>query len=454
MARVSMTASWAGIVQRPAWEMHVTAAKDFLKIYWPLAVLALGGVIITFMMMKPAPPSTIRFAAGSPGGAYYTFAERYKRILEEEGVEVELIATGGSVENIRLLNVDDADLALVQGGISTAGDGETLRSLGGMFYEPLWVFVRADDDASVFEDLRDKRLSIGGQGSGTRMLVMQIQQEFGGVWAASSRLETSGESAASALLGGTLDAAAFSAAIDATYVQSLLRSPDVKLLPFERAPALARRTQALADVTLLRGVIDIGEDLPAANVPLVASVAQLGVRSDLHPALHTLLVDTAFAIHSDGSLLNDPGAFPDSGATDLPLSRQAARYYRNGPSALRRYFSFGFANFLDRAWILAIPLLTLLFPLVRVAPPIYRWRVRRKIYVWYEDLRALEARGRRATNDEDRGRITHELKKLQAEIGELEVPLSYTDDLYRLRSHVEFVKQLVAQSVTPGAVTA
>jgi TRAP transporter TAXI family solute receptor len=432
--------------------MYVTAAKDFLKIYWPLAVLALGGLIFTFMMMKPAPPSTIRFAAGSPGGAYYTFAERYKRILEEEGVEVELIATAGSIENLRLLNVEDVDLALVQGGLATESDAKALRSLGGMFYEPLWVFVRADGKVRAFEDLRDKRLSIGGEGSGTRMLVMQMQQEFGGVWAASARLDASGEAAASALLAGTLDAVAFSAAIDAPYVQRLLRSPDVRLVPFERAPALARRTQALADVTLLRGVVDIGRNLPVTDTPLVASVAQLGVREDLHPALHTLLVDTAFAIHSDGSLLNDPGAFPDGGATDLPISRQAARYYRDGPSALRRYFSFGFANFLDRAWILAIPLLTLLFPLVRVAPPIYRWRVRRKIYIWYEDLRDLETRGRRAISDEERERLADELRRLQAEIGELEVPLSYTDDLYRLRSHVEFVKQLVTQQTPTGAL--
>ena len=428
----------------------MNAAKDFLKIYWPLAVLALGGVLVTFMLMKPAPPDEIRFAAGSPGGAYYTYAERYQRILEEEGVEVELIATAGSVENLRLLSVDDADFALVQGGLSTAEDSEILQSLGGLFYEPLWVFVRSGSDVAAFEDLRNKRVAIGAQGSGTRMLVVQMQKEFGGDWGALSRLETSGEDAANALIAGELDAAAFSASIDAPYIQKLLRSHDVKILPFERAPALSRRTQALADVTLLRGVVDIGGNLPAADVPLIASIAQLGVRRDLHPAIQTLLVDTAFAIHSDGSLLNDPGTFPDGNATDLPISKQATRYYRSGPSALRRYFSFGVANFLDRAWILAIPLLTLLFPLVRVAPPIYRWRVRRKIYVWYEDLRDLEARGRRARNDEERERLTSELRNLQAEIGELEVPLSYTDDLYRLRSHVEFVKQLVKGEINPS----
>ncbi|MBO6690358.1 MAG: TRAP transporter substrate-binding protein, partial [Henriciella sp.] len=179
-----------------------------------------------------------------------------------------------------------------------------------------------------------------------------------------------------------------------------------------RAPALARRQDALSAVTLLRGVIDIGADIPATDVPLVAPVAQLAIRKDIHPAIEALLIDSAMAIHGDGSLLSAAGSWPDPDATDLPVSSQARRYYRDGPSFLRRYFSFDVANFLDRAWVLAIPLLTLLFPLVRAAPPIYRWRVRRKIYVWYKDIRELEARGRASPTPEERARIVKELQDL------------------------------------------
>ena len=137
-----------------------------------------------------------------------------------------------------------------------------------------------------------------------------------------------------------------------------------------------------------------------------------------------------------------------------PTASFPTRTGPNGPSFLRRYFSFDVANFLDRAWILAIPLLTLLFPLVRVAPPIYRWRVRRKIYIWYKDLRELEARGRSMPSKEERVEITDALEDLQVEIGEMDVPLSYTDDLYRLRNHVEFVKHLVMNTrPTPGLGT-
>ena len=149
------------------------------------------------------------------------------------------------------------------------------------------------------------------------------------------------------------------------------------------------------------------------------------------------------AIHSDTGLLAPAGSFPASDLTDLPVTQEARRYYRNGPSALRRYFSFGMANFLERSWVLAIPLLTLLFPLVRAAPPIYRWRVRRKIYVWYADLRELEMKGRSADDPSERQAVRRELEKMQAETSALEVPLSYNDDLYRLRSHIRFVMQML-----------
>jgi TRAP transporter TAXI family solute receptor len=417
--------------------------RDFLKVYWPLIAVAALGLIAAMMLMDPAPPKKIRFAAGSPGGAYHAFAERYQRLLQEQGVQVDLVDTAGSIENLRLLDDGDVDVALVQGGLASRQDREVLSSLGGLFPEPFWVFVRAGNGINAFGDLRGYRFAIGPAGSGTRSLALSLQSEFGGTWPAGAQLTLAGSEAADALRAGTVDAVAFAASVEAPYVQDMLRDPAVELLPFERAPALARRQDALSAVTLLRGVVDIGGDIPSADVPLVAPVAQLAIRKDVHPAIEALLIDSAMAIHGDGSLLSAAGSWPDPDATDLPISSQARRYYRDGPSFLRRYFSFDVANFLDRAWVLAIPLLTLLFPLVRAAPPIYRWRVRRKIYVWYKDIRELESRGRASPTPEERAQIVRELQDLQEEIGAVDVPLSYTDDLYRLRSHVEFVKQLV-----------
>lgn len=417
--------------------------RDFFKAYWPFLAIGLAGLLLAMRFIEPSPPHTITFAAGSPGGAYHAYAVRYQSLLRDAGIDVILQETAGSVENLRLLRDGDSDVALIQGGFASPATDSDLRALGGLFAEPAWVFVRADYAAEEFGDLKQARIAIGETGSGTRVLALEMQEEWGSDWGPGASLPLSGEAAAEALEAGKIDAVIYVAAIDAPYVQSLLSSKLVKLLPFPLAPALARRRPALATETLLRGVLDIGDMHPPRDIPLIAPVAQLVVTKSLHPAIESVLLEAAQAIHSEGSLLYSTGTYPDAKLTDLPLSNEAKRYYRNGPTALRRWFSFETANFLERSWVLLIPLLTLMIPLARVAPPIYRWQVRRRIYVWYSDLRGLEVAGRSTSSSIERRKIISQLHDLQVEAGKIEVPLSYTDDLYRLRSHIEFVENLL-----------
>ena len=212
---------------------------------------------------------------------------------------------------------------------------------------------------------------------------------------------------------------------------------------------MGRRHPYLDEVVLYRGVVDMAEILPKDDVMLIAPAAQLVVREDLHPAIQSLLIEAALNDHAGGSLLADPGRFPTPQLSDIAISDEAKRYYENGPSFLRRIFPYSVANFLERTWVLAIPLITLLIPLVRAAPPIYRWRIRRKIYVWYKDLRELETAGRNAETLEERMEVRARLADLQAEAGKVEVPVSYTDDLYRLRAHIRFVAEVIDRLGAP-----
>lgn len=417
--------------------------KDILKVYVPLAVLVAASIWVALALIDPAPPSRVTFASGNSGGAYYALAQEYRERLAESDVEVDILETRGSLENIELLRSGKADIAFVQGGIATTEDREALNSLAGMFHEPLWVFVREDVDVTGFSELRDVRFSVGPEGSGTRALAVQLQDEWGGDWPEASRRIESGQAAASAIEAGDVDAVAFSASISAPYVQRLIDAPQISLLAFDRAPALARRTRALDPVVLYRGIIDLEADKPSSDIPLIASVAQLAIDADLHPAIQSLLLEASEDIHAGNSAFANAGEFPAPQLVDMPLSNEAERYWKNGPSFLRNYFSFQIANFLERAWVFLIPLITLLIPLIRVAPPIYRWRVRRKIYVWYSDLRELETRGREADSESERIALLNKLSELQKEVGELDVPLSYTEEVYHLRSHIAFVRNLV-----------
>lgn len=423
--------------------MNNPAVRNFLRFYGaPIAIIVLG-LIVAFMFMAPAPPRKITIAGGASGGAYAATAETYAEALRKVGIEVEVVETAGSVDNLSRVKARTADVGIVQTGVAADVGQEGASSLGAVFYEPLWVFHRKTMRVEELQDLARARVAIGPEGSGVRALASLLLTEAGIAPGDFTAVPLAGQAAATALLKGEIDAAMVVSGPTTGWIADLIRDPQIELTSMKEAHALGRRHPYLDEVVLYRGVIDLASITPREDVMLIAPAAQIVVRDDLHPAIQSLLIETAFGTHGGGSLLADPGKFPTPQLSDIAISDEAKRYYDNGPSFLRRIFPFSVANFLERAWVLAIPLITLIIPLVRAAPPIYRWRIRRKIYVWYNNLRELEAAGRAAETAEDRMEVRARLADLQAETGNVEVPVSYTDDLYRLRAHIRFVAELV-----------
>ena len=121
------------------------------------------------------------------------------------------------------------------------------------------------------------------------------------------------------------------------------------------------------------------------------------------------------------------------------MNKDAKRYLEKGPSFLYRIFSFRVANKLDRLKILLIPLLTLLFPLFKAMGPFYRWRIRKRIYRWYRILRSADESLDGETTPQEVESHLVRLESLEREITGVAVPLSYTEEFYNLRLHINFV---------------
>jgi TRAP transporter TAXI family solute receptor len=417
--------------------------KQFLRLYGAPILIVLLGLVVAFMFMAPAPPKRITLAGGAAGGAYAATAQAYADFLRAYDVEVDVVETAGSVDNLSRVRERTADAGIVQTGLAADLSVQGVASLGAAFYEPLWVFHRRDMTVESLHDLTGGRIAIGPDGSGVRVLSRLLLAEHGMGNDDYTATPLAGAAAAAALQAGEVDAALIVSGPTAPYIAQLIRDPAIGLLDLREAHALARRHPYLDEVTLYRGVIDLEGVHPREDMMLIAPAAQIVVRDDLHPAIQSLLIEAAKASSQSGTLLSEPGRFPTPELSDIAISDEARRYYENGPSFLRRIFPYSVANFMERAWVLVIPLVTLLIPLVRAAPPLYRWRIRRKIYVWYNDLRELEAAGRNAETAEERMEVRARLADLQAEAGKVEVPVSYTDDLYRLRAHIRFVAELV-----------
>ena len=208
-----------------------------LKTYLPALLLVLAGFIVAWRFVQPAPPHTITIATGAADGAYTLFARRYRTLLANNGITLQIRETAGTVENLALLKTGQVDLAFVQGGVAGQDTGAGLEALGSLYYEPLWLFYRKPEHADRLTDLQGLRLATGQPGSGTHALVQTLldANHFGA--AADRLLPLGGDEAVRALAEGRVDAAFFVAAPGAPLIQSLLKRRDIRLLSFARAAA-------------------------------------------------------------------------------------------------------------------------------------------------------------------------------------------------------------------------
>ncbi|MEO7335679.1 MAG: TAXI family TRAP transporter solute-binding subunit [Caldimonas sp.] len=424
--------------------------RDLLATGGPFIVLAVALLAVAYWLLDPTPPKRVVLATGSDQGAYAEFGKRYVQALKEFGVTVELRKTQGAAENLRLLNdpTSGVDMAFVQGGAAdepAAGDDgpSALVSLGSLFYEPVWLFYRADSaqrilhapDLTSLAQLPGWRLNIGAPGSGVPNLMARLIEANRIDPATLNLVRLEQTPAVMALLGGDVDALVFASAPESLMVQMLLQTPGVQLYNFAQADAYARRFSYLSAVTLPRGVVDLASDVPPQDVRLIAPTATLVARSTTHPALIQLFVQAAQKIHGGAGWFQRKGDFPSALNIERPLAGEAQRFYQNGPPFLQHHLPFWLANLIDRMWPVLVTIAAILIPLSRTVPPLYEFRVRSRIFRWYGQLRGVEeAIGKRPAHD-----LLMELDGIEKRVEHVSVPLSYADELYALRTHIQMV---------------
>lgn len=424
--------------------------RDLFATAWWIFLIAGIGFVIAFQFVEPAPPHHVVMTSGSESGAYYQFARRYAAILARSGITLEVRSSEGSVQNLERLKSGEAQIGFVQGGVIEPIDEsrideepETwgLLSLGSMFYEPVWVFYQGETIERLSE-LRGKRIAIGQEGSGIRQLAQRLLED-NDVDFRQNALPISGLAAAEELQQGRIDAAFIIAAEHAPVVQVLLRSPGVKLMNFSQSFAYERRYPFLTRLTMPQGVADLVLDIPPVDTRVLAPTASLVVRDDLHPALQNLLLQAARQIHGKPGFFQTANEFPAYMDGMLPLSSEAERFFKSGPPFLQRYLPFWLAVLVDRLIVLLVPVIALLIPLLRVAPALYSWRVRSKVFRCYGELKFLEDD---LKNHYDPARLAEYRSRLDAldeEAAELRVPLGFTDLVYTLREHVNLVRSIL-----------
>jgi TRAP-type uncharacterized transport system substrate-binding protein len=446
--------------------------RDLLATFGPFIVLAAALLVLAYYVLDPTPPNKVVLATGTEQGAYAEFGKRYAQILKGYGVTVELRATEGASENLRLLRdpASGVDIAFMQGGAGerlrkaadalTPGDddGAGLVSLGSLFYEPVWLFYRIDAAERLLHapaltslaQLSGWRVNIGARGSGAPN-VMRKLLEANRIDPTTLTLVRKSQTPATVdLIGGEIDALVFASAPESLMVQMLLQTPGIALYDFAQADAYSRRFPFLTPVTLPRGVVDLAGDVPPRDVRLLAPTATLLARAGTHPALLQLFIQAAQQVHGGAGWFQHKGDFPKAGGTEQPLAKEAERFYANGTPVLQRYLPFWLANLFDRMWPVLVTIIAVLIPLSRTLPPLYQFRIRSRIFRWYAQLRAVED----AVGQRPAAELLAELNAIELRVEGVSVPLSYADELYSLRSHIQMVGNRLRATDAPAEATA
>jgi TRAP-type uncharacterized transport system substrate-binding protein len=385
-------------------------------------------------------------ATGPEGGAYRIVGERYRALLGHYGLDVRLRQTSGDVENLALLRdrTSGVSVALLQAGTTTEQASPQLASLGTVFAQQIWLFVRGPRA----EWRPGMRLAAGADGSGTRAVVLKLLK-LAGLPPEKMQLVALGpQQGAEALARGDVDGVVVVSSWDSPVVRRLVAAPDTQLVSFRRADAWSALEPSFEKVVLPAGVGDLVRNRPPEDVTLLSLKTSLVVRRDLHPAVQSLLLEAASDVHGAPGLFRRPGQYPAAESTDLPLSDDARRFYRSGAPWLQRYLPYWAAVLVERALLILVPLFGLVLPLARMVPQIFQGLRRRRILRLYGELKMVETEleGRAAGDAND---LVERLDRLEQEADHLRMPLAWSQMLYTLKQHVRLVRARIADGEAP-----
>jgi TRAP-type uncharacterized transport system substrate-binding protein len=391
-----------------------------------IASALVAALVSTFGLARQYGYLQASLLSGPATGAYYALAARLaSRAKSDHGV-LSAVATSGSVDNVeRLVRGEascDTKFALVQDGTPMPAD-KGLELLGRLPEpESLILLARRGNTIGGFDDLRNKSIGIGPEGSGTAFLMRQV---FGDADLASLKINMPFgdlEEQARSVSEGRLDLAADVIRSDAEFLHTIIRKYDLDIVELNELSGLVDRYRWLS----------LGR-IPAGRYSLIPPIP---ATDKLVPQVHTLIIANRCAKRADRiAFLTLIGAeIPDfvksnppawtSSAASVPLATEARQFFATGgPEFADQYFPWAVNLMSPAYWVYFLMAATALFNGLRGISRFLLWRidsVREKIAAEVQVLtgppepgtsRPLRAQSRL---DHDRADILRRLIELRA----------------------------------------
>jgi TRAP-type uncharacterized transport system substrate-binding protein len=410
------------------------------------ALGVMGVVSLALIYFVPATPSKVILAAAAKGSIADYYAQQYRETFARADIELEVRTTIGAAEEFQLMldPKSGVGIAMVIGGVSDAKHAPGLLSLGTVYINPIWLFYSSSGPFDRLSQFKGKRIAVGPPGSGLRALAEKVLGKGNVNSENATFLPIGGSAAAEALATGKADAVFAIGLPDGPAIRSSLQIPNVRFMSFPAAETLTILFPELVRLELPQGVIDFDQNIPSQDVPLIGVASKVLVRSDLHPEIVSLLLQAMVEAHSGRGLFQRSGEFPNSTDNEYPVAAAAIDFYKNGPSYMQRHVPLWLSVHVQRALAVLVTLLAIAYPMFRLVPVAYTWINRRRLFYWYAQLKALEASFDSDPADGQLSRKQAEIERIEDAVSHIQFPLTFSDQVYNLRSHIEIVRHKIA----------
>ena len=406
--------------------------NNISKIWFLIFILLVTIVFTIIELTSPIPHKKLTLATGAIGSDSYAYGLSYKTLLAEEGVELKLLPTQGSLDTIGYLDTKKADIGFVHSGTLENTREYNFQALASVYKEPLWVFYRNDGyNINYIIEATGKKLGISITNDGTYDLAKKLSIA-NGLNAKNMKISyIYDKEALKQLKNHKIDIFITLATQDNPYIKQILLDPQIELMNVRRVHAYLQKFPYLKSLMIYEGSIDLYKNIPSKDINILSTVQNLIATKGVPDELIRIFLKKVTQVH--GQL-----ALPK---TDLDINEEAKIYIQNGETWLEKIFPYWIASNINRLKLLIIPLIWLIIPLFKSIIPLYIFTIRSKIFRWYKKLDTINHSIQSIKTKDELNVVQKELQTLKDDIEtKTKVPLAYMGEYYNLIMHIELLE--------------
>jgi len=240
---------------------------------------------VVFTACAPAKTNMI-LATGGTSGTYYPYGGAMAQIFNSKipNMNVTAQATGASVENLKLLGQNEAELAIVQNDMldyafngTEAFEGgkiENLRGIATLYPEIVQIVASPDSGITSVKDMKGKKVSVGAPGSGVEANARQIFDATGLTYNDMNVSYLSFSESADALKDKHIEAFFVTSGIPNAAIQDITAQNDIVMvsLPDDVIAALTQKYPFFVEYTIPAGTYK-GQTSDVKTVAVMATLA-------------------------------------------------------------------------------------------------------------------------------------------------------------------------------------